>query len=224
MYVWKCWRDTRAFFAALAVISAAVTPISAALIVHAGLHDGFGRSIFISTVAFILFIVALGLGAIGAVQEFTDKTAHFLFTKPRSRAYFVWVGWAVGCVEFLAIILVNLLSGLLTFVHYNKVPLKTALIGLLKVHDIGLIISTLILFSLTYSMTAALRNGLKGLGASMGTATVVQAAAIGIRLRWNFDVVQLIDKLPPLVSSIGWILLALLMVFATQLIVDRAEI
>jgi hypothetical protein len=224
MYVWKCWRDTRAFFVALAVISAATTPISAALIVHTGLHDGFGRSIFISTVAFILFIVALGLGAIGAVQEFTDKTAHFLFTKPRSRAYFVWVGWAVGCVEFLVIILVNLLSGLLTFVHYNKVPLKTALIGLLKVHDIGLIISTLILFSLTYSMTATLRNGLKGLGASMGTATVVQAAAIGIRLRWNLDIVQLIGKLPLLVSSVGWILLALLLVFAAQLIVDRAEI
>jgi len=224
MYVWKCWRDTRAFFIALAVISAATTPIMAALIVHTGLHDGFGRNIFIPTVAFILFVVALGLGAIGAVQEFTDKTAHFLFTKPRSRAYFVWTGWAVGCVEFLAIILVNLLSGWLTVAHYSEAPLKTALNGLLKAHDIGLIISTLILFSLTYSMTAALRNGLKGLGASMGTATVVQAAVIGIRLKWNFDITQLIEKLPLLVSSIGWIVLALLLVFAAQLIVDRAEV
>lgn len=224
MYFWKCWRDTRAFFIALAVISAATTPVSAALIVGTGLHDGFGRSIFISTVAFILLVVALGLGAIGAVQEFTDKTAHFLFTKPRSRAYFVWAGWAVGCIEFLVIILVNLLSGWLTVAHYSKVPVRPAFVGLFKMQDIGLIISTLILFSLTYSMTAVLRNGLKGLGASLGTVMLFQAVANAMRLRWNFDIIQLIGKLPLLVSSAGWVVLALLFVFAAQLVVARAEI
>ncbi len=132
MYLWKCWRDTRSFFIAFAVISAAVTPVTAALGVGTGLLNGFGRNVFIPTLGVVTVMVALGLGTLCAIQEFTDKTAHFLFTKPRTRRYFVWAGWAVGCAEYSMIVLANVLAGWLTLSHYSKGPFMLALLGAVK--------------------------------------------------------------------------------------------
>ena len=61
-------------------------PVAAVVCVGTGLIEEFGVSAFQSTFGLVLVSVALGLGAIGAIHEFADKTAHFLFTKPRSRA------------------------------------------------------------------------------------------------------------------------------------------
>jgi hypothetical protein len=69
-----------------------------------------------------------------------------------------------------------------------------------------------------------LRNGWKGLGASMATLMVLQSAIIGIDLRWNFNIDQLIWKLSPIIRDIGWMLVALFLVFAAQMVVERAEI
>ena len=88
----------------------------------------------------------------------------------------------------------------------------------------AVVISALVVFSLTYCFTAVLRSGLKGLGASMATLTILQSAVIGVRLRWNFDIDQLIWKLPSAIRDVGWLLVALLLVFTTQLFVERAEI
>jgi ABC-type transport system involved in multi-copper enzyme maturation permease subunit len=202
-----------------------VTPVTAALGVDTGLMNGFGRTVFIPTLGVVTVFVALGLGTICAIQEFTDKTAHFLFTKPRSRKYFVWAGWAVGCAEYSAIVLANIFAGWLTLYHYGKGPFKLALIGEVKIQNIAAVfISGLVIFSLTYAFTAALRNGLKGLGASMGTLMIFQSVIVGVHLRWNVDLDQLVWKLSPTIRDVGWILLALLLVFATQLVIDRAEI
>jgi len=228
MYLWKCWHDTRSFFIFFLVIAAASTPITAAVGVGTSLMEGFGTTVLLPTLITMLFIVALGLGAIGAIQEFTDKTAHFLFTKPRSRAYFVWAGWAVGSIELLIIALVNLSAGWLTLVHYSKRPFGTVLFNALKKHDIAdIVIYTLLIYSLTYSLTVVLRNGLKGLGASLGSLAILQCFAIAMRLRWNVNVPippQPIGSLPPAISNIIWILAALLFVFSAQLIVERVEI
>jgi hypothetical protein len=100
-----------------------------------------------------------------------------------------------------------------------------ALFGAVKLQNIAAVfISSLVVFSLTYALTAVFRNGLKGLGATMGTLMVFQAAVIGIRLRWNFDLDQVVWKLSPIIRDIGWTLVALTFVFAAQLVIDRAEI
>jgi hypothetical protein len=176
----------------------------------------------------MLFVVALGLGTICAIQEFTEKTTHFLFTKPRSRAYFVWSGWVVGCIELLTIALVNLSAGWLTLAHYSKSPFRSVLLGSVREQDIvGILIYTLYIYGLTYSMTVMLRNGLKGLGASMGITFGLQAIAIAIRLRWNvlFPIPPLpIQGLPLILSNIVWILVGLLLVFAAQIVIERVEV
>lgn len=228
MYLWKCWRDTRSFFIFFLVMAAAAMPITGVVGVGTHLVEDFGKTVFQSTLVLMLFVVALGLGTLGAIQEFTDKTAHFLFTKPRSRAYFVWTGWAVGCVELLVIAAVNLAAGWLTLARYSKSPFTSVLLGSIKQQDVASIfLYALFVYSLSYSLTAALRNGLKGLGASMGSIAALQCLAIVIRLRWNITVPippLPVRSLPLVVSYVSWIVVALVFVLTAQLVVERAEI
>jgi ABC-type transport system involved in multi-copper enzyme maturation permease subunit len=228
MYFWKCWRDTRAFFLVFAFIASAALPVAGAVGVGANLIGGFGATVVVPTTLFILFVMALGLGTISAIQEFTDKTAHFLFTKPRTRTYFVWSSWAVGCAELMVIGLLTLSVGWLTTAHYSKSPLRSVLITSIPKQDIArLFIYALFIYSLTYCLTAVLRNGLKGLGASIGSLAGYQGLAFAIHLKWNVTPPILplpIGSLPPLISNLVWIFGALLFVVAAQLAVERAEI
>jgi ABC-type transport system involved in multi-copper enzyme maturation permease subunit len=172
--------------------------------------------------------VALGLGAIGAIHEFAENTAHFLFTKPRSRSYFVWAGWAVGFAELLAVATVNFLAGWVTLSRYSKNPFHSALFGSMTAHTLlDPLIFCLWAYCLTYSLTVLLRNGLKGLGASMGILFGFPLFAVAIRWRWHIDVPfppNSIGSLPLVISSIIWILVAMLFVLVAQLVVERTEI
>lgn len=228
MYFWKCWRDTRAFFVAFLIIAAAVIPVTALVCTGTGLMRDFGRDAAKSTFGLLMTVITLGLGAIGAIHEFADKAVHFLFTKPRSRAYFVWVGWAVGCIEVLAIAVVNLLAGGVTLAFYSSGPFWSALLGALKGFDvIGIFIYGAFVYGQTYSLTAVLRNGLKGLGASLGATTGLWAFAAALWARWRVHVPippDRIGSLPMAISNGVWILVALLFVFGAQLVVERTEI
>ena len=104
-------------------------PVAAVVSLGSHLVEDFGPSAFLNTFALILMAVPQGLGGIGASHEFDEKTAHFLFTKPRSRAYFVWAGWAVGFAELLAVAAVNFLAGWTTLSHYSKNPFHSTLDG-----------------------------------------------------------------------------------------------
>ena len=228
MYSWKCWRDTRFFFIAFLIIGAAAVPFAAAIAGNAHIIDSFRETVFLPTVFLILFFVALGLGTLCAIQEFTEKTTHFLFTKPRSRTYFVWVAWSVGFIELMTITGVSLLAGWLALAHYGIDPFTSLRADAVKRQDIvGLFVYATFIYSLTYSLTAILRNGLKGLGAAMGILAILQSFAIAVRVRWNLNVPippLPIDRLPLLLSNTIWISVALLFVLAAQLVVEQAEV
>jgi ABC-type transport system involved in multi-copper enzyme maturation permease subunit len=228
MYLWKCWRDTRSFFVVFLIIATIVMPVAAIVCVGTHLVEDFGTTAFSNTFALILMAVALGLGAIGAIHEFAEKTAHFLFTKPRSRAYFVWVGWAVGCAELLAVATVNFLAGWLTLSRYSKNPFHSALFRSITVHTLlDPLIFCLWAYCLTYALTVLLRNGLKGLGASMGILFGFPLFAVAIRWRWHITLPlppDAIGRLPVAISSIIWVVVAMLFVFVAQVVVERTEI
>ena len=228
MYFWKCWRDTRSFFVVFLLISAIVMPVAGVVCLGTRLVEDFGISAFSGTFGLILMAVALGLGAIGAIHEFSENTTHFLFTKPRSRSYFVWAGWAVGFAELLAVAMVNFLGGWLTLSRYSKNPFHSALFGSMKADSfLENLVFCLWAYCLTYSLTALLRNGLKGLGASMGIVFGFPLFAAAIRWRWHIDLPfppSPIGSLPLAISNLIWILVAMLVVLAAQLVVERTEI
>jgi ABC-type transport system involved in multi-copper enzyme maturation permease subunit len=227
MYVWKCWRDTRVLFVVSIAVALIVMPTSV-LVLGAGLLTDSGPAAVSSALFLVTSLMAIGLGALGASEQFADKVVQFLYTKPRSRAYFVWVNWAVGCVELLAVALINVFVGWIVLVRYtrNSAPLRLWEL----VHGraiIDILIYCLLLYCLTYALTAILRNGLHGLGASIIGVSLLQAAQIVMRVRWQVHVPippQPIGVLSPFVSRIVWMLIALSFVFAAQFVAERAEV
>lgn len=119
MYIWKCWRDTRWFFVVFILIAA--FPMSFEAFVTRGdtaILDA-GSIAVQSCFSLIVTAAAYALATICAIQEFTNKTAHFLFTKPRSRAYFVWMSWLIGFSELIVVAGVNLFVGWLVLAHHH---------------------------------------------------------------------------------------------------------
>ena len=227
MYLWKCWRDTRVLFVVSLVVALIVMPTSV-VVLGTGLLTDSGPAAVSSTLFLVTSLMALAVGALGASEQFGDRTIHFLYTKPRRRAYFVWVNWALGCAELGVVAVVNILIGWAVLSRYAKTRADVGLWGLLNGQPIaGILIYCLLLYCLTYSLTAMLRNGLRGLGASIVGASFCQAFAILLRARWQVRVpipAEQIGPLSPLISGMIWTVLALSFIFATQFVVERAEI
>ena len=225
MYLWKCWRETRFFTIVFLIIAAAVMPATAALSVGTHFMEEFGRPAFEFSLGSILLGMALWLGVIAALHGFDDKTVHFLFTKPRSRASFVWIGWAVGCVELLVVGLVNLFAGWLTLSRYTS---HAVISEIFDSQDFAsLMVITFLSYSITYAFTAVLRNGVNGLGASLGSGIAYDVLALAARLRWNLHLpfpAERMESLPPGISNLLWMVVALCFVLAAQLVVERAEV
>lgn len=228
MYVWKCWRETRFFTIVFLIIAATVMPATAA--VSAGTHfmEEFGRAAFESSLASIMIGMGLWLGVICALHGFDEKTVQFLFTKPRRRTSFVWIGWAVGCVELLAVGLVNLLAGWLTLSLYSSNALISEVFGSHAIQDYTFffVLSSLT-YSITYAFTAVLRNGVNGLGASMGCGIAYDLLVLAARWRWNIHVPlagERMGSLSPGISNLLWTAVALCFLLAAQVVVERAEV
>jgi hypothetical protein len=221
MYLWKCWRDTRSFFTVFLVIAAAAMPATAAVAVGAHFVDGFGASAFLPTLHLLLFAVSLGLGTLVAIEQFSEATVHFLLTKPRTRAYFVWAAWGVGCAELLAVALANLSTGWLTLGYYGEADtVDTQQVA-------GILVYAFVAYALAYSWTAALRSGLGGIGAAMGTIMAAQASSGAAKALWNVTLPtppMAIAGLPAPISDALWMILAVLFVAAAQHVVARAEV
>jgi hypothetical protein len=228
MYVWKCWRDTRWFFFIFLGIAALHMPMAAwasrggTLIVDAGSHA------FRYTFVTVVTAVAYALATLCAIQEFTDKTAHFLFTKPRSRSYFVWASWMVGFAELLGVAAVSLLVGWRVLAHYGVSAFTdTNTHNVAPLNFVEAIVYASFAYAFTFALTAALRNGLQGLGASLGITAGMVGVAKGLQMHWKIDLPlppRQIGHLPIAFSECLWVILALLFVYAAQVVVERAEI
>ena len=179
----------------------------------------------------VVTAAAYALATICAIQEFTDKTAHFLFTKPRSRGYFVWTSWIGGFTELLIVAAVNLFVGWRVLAHYgvsafsDAGPQRWNLVSPQKFIEAA--VYACFAYALTFALAAILRSGLKGLGASLGLLAGMVGVSVGLQMRWKIDLPlppQQIGHLPLALSECAWMMLALLFVLAAQLVVERAEI
>jgi len=231
MFVWKCWRDTRGFFVVFLAIAALPMPMAAFAMINRGaaILDA-GPAAFQQTFVMVVTAAAYALATICAIQEFTDKTAHFLFTKPRSRGYFVWTSWIVGFTELVMVAAVNLLVGWGVLAHYGAKafsdgPQKWNLVSPQKFIEAAAY--ACFAYALTFALAAILRSGLKGLGASLGLLAGVVGVSAALQMRWRINLPlppEQIGHLPLALSECAWMVLALLFVLAAQLVVERAEI
>jgi hypothetical protein len=119
MYLWKCWRDTRiVLVASLLCIGVLFVSIVSKDIVfdhHAPFENLSTILPFALTIqAFPISFVAWLLGSFGVGRDLGERSGSYVFTRPKSRAYFVWCDWGVGMAQLLPIVaLLNLVLGVL---------------------------------------------------------------------------------------------------------------
>jgi hypothetical protein len=119
MYLWKCWRDTRIVLVAslvcLGVLFLTIVSKDIAIDQHAPFERLSNILPFALTIqAFPISFVAWLLGSFGVGRDLGERSGSYIFTRPKSRAYFVWCDWCVGMAQLLPIAaLLNLMLGVL---------------------------------------------------------------------------------------------------------------
>jgi ABC-type transport system involved in multi-copper enzyme maturation permease subunit len=250
MYAWKCWRETRASFFFLLILSAA----PAILVTLApGIKEqngwwSFDRreythdpALMVQLISNMVLSVVFGsgflagafLGATASGSELDPGTIEYLWTRPRSRASFTWTHWGICVAEIILITtvptyLAAMLLGVLTG-NWNERVLLTApwLLALVGMPMLGL----------TTALTAVRRSAKGGLVFSSG----IVVAYVMLR---QIAVGPLHVNLPPLFSGpIRWLfydtrehvlfpwgsfstiaVFAILLPFAAQYLLRRAEV
>jgi ABC-type transport system involved in multi-copper enzyme maturation permease subunit len=247
MYVWKCWRDSRSNF----IVRVIALPALCVFLTY--MEVGFGAGVtrggppqavthaWSWVTSFVLGGVAsvftllwgLVMGASGLGEEFKERTADFLLARPRPRAYWVWTGWAVGALELsvMAVLTVAATFGALVYLtgHVQSWwPLATA---------VPLALGGAVAYGLTYLMTLVARNGRQGLSYGFGILFIdllLPAAAayyrnvnlpsvLGFMLgacKW----VASASRVFPTGSLALWTAIALILPFAAQVLLERAEV
>jgi hypothetical protein len=119
MYLWKCWRDTRIVLVAslvcIGVLFVSIVSKDIVIDQHAPFERLSNILPFALTIqAFPISFVAWLLGSFGVGRDLGERSGSYLFTRPKSRAYFVWCDWGVGMAQLLPIAaLLNLMLGVL---------------------------------------------------------------------------------------------------------------
>src|SRR5271170_583537 len=121
MYLWKYWRETRITFGvSLTVIALMLLVVlkGHAVVTTSGGGPTIDRLPQLLVVLLIVQSVPLGflgwiLGSFGVGRDLGEGSGSFIFTRPRSRASFVWRDWGFGMAELLIVtVLLNLVIGL----------------------------------------------------------------------------------------------------------------
>ena len=184
MYVWKCWRDSRArFIFFLIVILGVCIPFT----IYAGRPGGatdfrrggplFGVGYLWSWVSTVLLqtlvpliamFAALVLAPLSVGQEYKEQTLGFLFTRPRSRRYLNWTCWSVGACEILGLVVAAVLGTFGALICVSRHVYAWRLLGAI----LPLFVGAVAVYSMTYFLTILARSGEKGLSYGLGILVV----------------------------------------------------
>jgi hypothetical protein len=114
MYLWKYWRESRITFAVgMALVGLLLWGV---LKIHVGAmapdpHDAGEVSpatiylLMAAPLALPLGFLALLFGSFGIGSDLGKGSGSFLFSRPRSRAFFVWNDWGYGMAQLLLLVL-----------------------------------------------------------------------------------------------------------------------
>jgi hypothetical protein len=256
MYLSKQWRESRI----ISILAALCLALLMALVIKAGfafngfhLRDNdFGASVLFVPLFYIEAVLVAFWGwliaSIGAGKNLGEGSGSFLFTRPRSRAWFLWNDWgyAMGQIAVI-IVLANLMIGLLcahilhlthrtaaaSFTPEGK-PLSLALDMIFI--SVGALLFAGLIYGLTYFCTIVLK---RSIGVMLGAGILVAYLILTVVVHHYYPTILL----PHLIISLfqiqsheltftGHLALkiavraAVMLAFpiAAQLILDRSEI
>lgn len=108
MYLWKYWRETRIVFGAslLAIAVLFVLILREHLVIDNRRPDQLFMVLPLSLYLQAIPISFLGwlLGSFGVGRDLGERSGSYLFSRPKSRARFVWMDWGFGISQLLVIV------------------------------------------------------------------------------------------------------------------------
>jgi hypothetical protein len=193
MYLWKCWRESRLFF----VLNAALFVVFGCLTLETGvLHDynpyHYGVLASLASLLIVTCAVVWYFGQMGLGRHFHQNAGDFLFTRPRSRRYFVWSEWGFGMLSAVVLTAVLgtwfLIGGHLPTVHVTHtvmignstrtvqttttaMALGVPIFPLILLAGMSILLFAGILTGLAQFFSLLFRNG--GYGLAAGLATLI---------------------------------------------------
>jgi hypothetical protein len=258
MYLSKQWREGRIIsgIGLLGLLLLLMLVVKANLKIDSG--HGFGNQPGAFPLMFIaLFYIESVLiafwawlaASIGVGKNLGEDTGSFLFTRPRSRAWFLWNDWGFGVAQLaIIIVLANLMMGWLlhriqklmhisggvTF-SWQDNPIPIVLVLLLI--GFGALLFSGLVFSLTYFFSIVTK---RMSGVIIGAGVLVGYVVLRLLIAHYYPSIQLPDPIPNLFNfdhqrfsglsghlaiSLA-IRAAIILAFpvAAQIILDRSEI
>jgi hypothetical protein len=255
MYFWKYWRDTRRGVFVYVILFTLFMAVWFHLMVRAnrthevgGDATGFWQ-ISIGMIFGLNYLCGLVMGfCIGCSSAGADigsGSGDFLFTRPRSRKFFVWAGWSAGMLELLGLLiftaLLIILGSSLVAGPIWRQPREafqffvTAQFADLPLFGVSIILTTAIIFGLTYFFSILFRSSQRGVVWSL--AIFFGYSIVGSLLKFyagislpslTFTNFSFQTGLPwyqaPEIHAAGWALVALACPLAAQLVLDRVDV
>jgi hypothetical protein len=196
MYMGKYWRESRITFAiAVLVLAAGFVAILRIPQAPPGLRmAGNADAVVIGLLAFPLAFLAWRFGSFGVGHDLGDRTGAFLFTRPRSRAFFVWSDWSYGMAQMLAVVIAVVLEVEYAFARVapgQRVQSfhgeQVAPFGMVWMHCTMVLLFIGLVFGLTYFCSIVVRN--KGMMMAAGLLLAYVVLTVVVQHYWP-DVVM----------------------------------
>jgi ABC-type transport system involved in multi-copper enzyme maturation permease subunit len=197
MYLWKYWRESRITFAVgMALVGLLLWAV---LKIHVGdlgqgpngTNETSPATIYLLMAAPLVLplgFLALLFGSFGAGHDLGKGSGSFLFSRPRSRAFFVWSDWGYGMAQLLLIVLAaNAVLALAVYriigggpILLGGVPVSMASIFVL--HCIAGLLLIGLLMGLTYFSSVLAKN--RGVLLALGVVLAYYIAKAVVNYKW----------------------------------------
>ncbi|MGB0124846.1 MAG: hypothetical protein WA419_10860 [Silvibacterium sp.] len=258
MYLWKQWRESRIIsgIGLLGLLLLLMLVVKANLKLDSSHVQGNDTSAFPVMFIALFYIESVLIAfwawlaaSIGVGKNLGEDSGSFLFTRPRSRAWFIWNDWGFGMAQIaLIIVLSNLMLGWLlehiqVLMHISggvrltpygdsiPIPLLLLLISL------GVLLFSSLVFSLTYFSTIVTK---RLSGVLLGAGILIGYVVLSLLIGHYYPSIKLPSPIPNLfnfshhsfngladhlgLSIAIRTVVVLLFPLAAQVILDRSEI
>jgi hypothetical protein len=194
MYLWKYWRETRIVFAAslvgIAGLFLLVWKQHGSMVIEPR-PPFYGISAVLPGVLMIeavpLIFLAWIYGSCGVGRDLGERSGSYIFSRPVSRAFFVWRDWGFGLAQLLVIVIgVNMVLGfelyrlLISFgdPYHGSFLLSGRPVPLAAILSMNCVVGFLLaalVFGLTYFSTVLIRSAK---GVMLGAGVLVAYVAL----------------------------------------------
>jgi ABC-type transport system involved in multi-copper enzyme maturation permease subunit len=198
MYLWKYWRESRITFAVgMALVGLmlwGVLKIPVGSLLQSNQNNGPVNPaqlylVVAAVLTFPLAFLALLFGSFGVGRDLGQGSGSFVFSRPRSRAFFVWSDWGYGLAQLLLIVLAaNLVLALaIRRAAFDSGPILLAgepvpMASVFLLHCASGLLLIGLMFGLTY-FTSVLVKG-RGVLLAIGVILVYLIAKSVVKYKW----------------------------------------